>query len=649
VDQGKAPETVAAEFVDPEKKVADVAAALEGAHHILTERLSEMVHLRQFVRDTLSERGFISSTKGEKAKTPSKFENYFSFSESILSLRKPENSHRYLALRRGEAEGELALTMGSSGGDGSLEAEMLARFEREACSNDRSTCRSLLHRAAKFSYKYYVAVSIEAEIHTAIKAGADEAAIAVFADNVRNVLLASPFGAKSVLGVDPGIRTGCKLALVDAAGTFIASAVLHTNSDAERAKGKALLKQLAEKANLKAIAVGNGTAGRETEALLRQFVTELNLSVPVVMVSESGASIYSASDVARAEFPDIDLTIRGAISIARRLQDPLAELVKVDPKSIGVGQYQHDVNQQELKASLSRVVESCVNAVGVNLNTASEYLLSFVAGIGPALAKNIVECRSQNGLFKTRQDILKVPRFGNKAFEQAAGFLRIPGGDNPLDNTGVHPEQYPVLEAYAAKKGVSVATVLGQGVAALRTDKELKQQLGEFSFADVIAELEKPGRDPREDFVRMEFRDGISEIKDLEPGMECPGIVTNVTNFGAFVDIGVHQDGLVHISQLRDSFVKDPRDVVKPGDRVKVRVVEVNLEKKQIALSMRAPGSDGVRAGASRPAGRDGVVSKAAGPSTHRKRDSVQPPPPVQASIGNNPFAQFAAMAKRPK
>lgn len=625
-DAGETPESYAKAFINVEAKIETEAAALEGAHHILVERLAEMQELRQFVREELFERGIVSSTKGEKAKDQSKFERYFEFNEPVASLRKPAHSHRYLALRRGEAEGELQVRIGGGAESEAFDQRLLRRFEQAACAVATSSCAPILKKAARFALKYHVYLSIEAEVHGTLKEAADEAAITVFADNVRTVLLGSPFGARTVLGVDPGLRTGCKLALVDKAGSYVASAVVHTLGDGDRAKAKALLKELSQKAGLEALAVGNGTGGREAEAFFRQLLKELGLSIPVALVSEAGASVYSASEVARREFPELDLTVRGAISIARRFQDPLAELVKVDPKSIGVGQYQHDVNQQSLKSSLERVVESCVNSVGVNLNTASEYLLSFVSGIGPALAKAIVEFRAQRGLFSSRKQLLEVPRFGAKAFEQSAGFLRVPDGENPLDATGVHPERYGVLEEYAAERGMSVASLLGDGVKVLRVDKALKDRLGEFTFGDVVSELEKPGRDPRDPFVTMEFREGISEIADLTEGMVCPGVVTNVTNFGAFVDIGVHQDGLVHLSQLSDTFVKDPRDVVTPGQRVTVRVLEVNREKKQIALSMKSEDKSA------------GYRSSAPRPTTDVRR--VRPPRSEQeVRVSNTPFA----------
>jgi uncharacterized protein len=459
-----------------------------------------------------------------------------------------------------------------------------------------------MNRAARMALRVYVQPSIENEVKQALRDVADAAAIHVFAENLRKLLLASPYGAKSVLGVDPGIRTGCKLAVVSESGAYLGSHVIYLGSDRERESAKQVLRLAVESANVSAVAVGNGTAGRETEAFVRGVLGELGLSrVPVVMVSEAGASVYSASDVAREEFPELDLTIRGAISIARRLQDPLAELVKVDPKSIGVGQYQHDVTPGLLKKSLETVVQSCVNSVGVNANTASPYLLAEVAGIGSSLARAVAEHREKHGVFKEKRDLLAVSRFSEKVFEQAAGFLRIPGAAHPLDNTGIHPERYPLLEKLAARLGKNVGDLVGPGAALVKRDAQFRAEVGQFTFDDILKELERPGRDPRESFVVWSFRDDIHELKDLKPGMVCPGIVTNVTNFGAFVDIGVHQDGLVHVSQLADRLVKDPRDVVSPGDRVSVRVVEVNLAKNQIALTMKS-GADAARP-AQRPSG----------------------------------------------
>ncbi|HKX12484.1 MAG TPA: Tex family protein [bacterium] len=579
-------------FRNEEKGYPDAATAIEGAQDILIERLSEVVELRQKVREKTFAEGFVITGKAPKAKPHSKYENYFQFHEPIASLLKPENSHRYLALRRGWIEEELTLAIGGKpdgeGGDGGFEAALLSGYESLALSVPDSPGAEVLRKAARLALKAHVQPSIDSEIHKALKTVADEVAIRVFAENVRKLLLASPLGPKAVLGVDPGVRSGCKLALVDDSGKFISHTVLYLQSDEAKAAAKQALKDLLAAGTIRAIAVGNGTAGRETELFVRATVKECGIeNLPVVMVSESGASVYSASEVAREEFPDLDVTVRGAISIARRLQDPLAELVKTDPKSIGVGQYQHDVSQARLKKSLDHVVDSCVNQVGVNLNTASMHLLAHVAGIGPALAKAVVDYRGAKGLFSSRAELLEVPRFSQKAFEQAAGFLRVPESANPLDNTGVHPERYSILEARAVALGKNVSDLMGAGAKALREDAEFKASVGDFTFEDLLDELEKPGRDPREHFVPFSFRDDIYELKDLQVGMICPGIVTNVTNFGAFVDIGVHQDGLVHLSQLAQRFVKDPREVVNPGDRVQIKVLEVDLDKKQISLSMK--------------------------------------------------------------
>ena len=601
----------AAAFVAPDKNVATVEQAIEGARDIVIERLAESAELRERVRRALFDEGFVRTTKGEKAKPNSKVERYFAYHERVSALLRPEVSHRYLAMRRGFMEEELVLSMGGAPGDDAFDAALLAAFERAACSRPASPAVEVMKRAARLALKVYVLPSLENEVNKALREVADAAAIHVFAENLRKLLLASPYGAKSVLGVDPGIRTGCKLAVVSESGAYLGSHVIHLATERERESAKQVLRLAVENANVSAVAVGNGTAGREAEAFVRGALGELGLSrVPVVMVSEAGASVYSASEVAREEFPDLDLTIRGAISIARRLQDPLAELVKVDPKSIGVGQYQHDVPPGQLKKSLETVVKSCVNAVGVNANTASPYLLAEVAGIGASLARGIAEHRQKKGVFKEKRDLLAVSRFSDKVFEQAAGFLRIPGAAHALDDTGIHPERYPVLEKLAARLGKRVGDLIGPGAALVKKDAQFRAEVGQFTFEDIVKELERPGRDPRESFVVWSYRDDIHELKDLTPGMVCPGIVTNVTNFGAFVDIGVHQDGLVHVSQLADRFVKDPRDVVSPGDRVTVRVVEVNLAKNQIALTMKS-GADAARPqgrqdGSSRPQGSPG-------------------------------------------
>ncbi len=606
-------------FRNLEKGIDTAEAATLAARDLLVERLSEIPELRARVRQALFEKGWLRASRTDKAKPHSKYETYFAFQEKVGSLRESHSSHRYLAVRRGTAEGELALAVGGPPDDPEFEARLLGAFEAAACTVPDSPGAQVLKEAARSALREHVLPSIENEVHRALKDAADEAAIRVFAENVRRLLLEAPYGPKPVLGIDPGVRTGCKLAAVDAAGAFVKSDVIHLQTEEGRAAARARLAELGREAQ--AVAVGNGTAGRETEVFARAALGEAGLAAPVVLVSEAGASVYSASDVAREEFPGLDATVRGAISIARRLQDPLAELVKVEPRSIGVGQYQHDLSPAALQRSLEAVVDSCVNQVGVNLNTASRHLLAHVSGIGPALAGAIVEHREQKGLFRSRAALLDVPRFGAKAFEQAAGFLRVPGSENPLDNTGVHPESYPVLEGLAARLGRPVSELLGPGVELLRNATELRDEVGAYTFEDILRELEKPGRDPRDSFVPFSFREDVRGLEDLKPGLTCPGVVTNVTNFGAFVDVGVHQDGLVHISQLGDRFVQDPRGVVKPGDRVQVRVLKVDLDKKQISLSMR-----------SAPPVRKAVPERKAGRAPARK-----PKPPRVAPAGRAP------------
>jgi len=641
---GQTPEARAAAFVDADKGVADAAAAVAGASDIVVERLSEDAGLRQQVRSAYFERGCARTRKGDKAKTPSRFENYFAYQEPVKELLKPASSHRYLAMRRGWMEEELVLTLGGRlGDDGTTDPlmdELLAAFEAAACPSARAGFLGapLLKRAARLALRVHVAMSIDTEVHKALREVADAAAITVFAENVRKLLLAAPFGPKPVLGVDPGLRTGCKLAVIDTTGRYLGSGLMHLETPAGKAAAAPILADLVKKGGISAVAVGNGTAGRETETFVREALRHFALDVPVVMVSEAGASVYSASDAAREEFPELDVTIRGAISIARRLQDPLAELVKIDPKSIGVGQYQHDISETGLRRSLEAVVDSCVNQVGVNVNTASYHLLAHVSGIGPGLARAIVEHRAKAGLFRSRDGLLEVPRFSKKVYEQAAGFLRVPDAAHPLDNTGVHPERYAALDKLASELGVNTAALLGSGVKLVKQARGFKEEVGAFTYDDLIRELEKPGRDPRDGFVPFSFRADIHELRDLQPEMVCPGIVTNVTNFGAFVDIGVHQDGLVHISQLADKFVKDPREVVSAGDRVTVRVLEVKLDKKQIALTMKAE-----RAPSAAP--------RAPGDERPRTSDRAPRPAPAAAPKApapfNNPFA--AALANKTK
>lgn len=574
------PEEVALPFVDPAKEVPDAAAALAGAGHILAERLADDADARAFVRRLTWEQGIMASrVASEKKGEVTKFEMYYDYQEPLKAVP----SHRMLAMRRGEKEEVLFLTISAPLEE--IQAGLQARLIRH-----KSIFSSLLAEVAADAYKRLIAPSIEVELRLDAKNRSDEAAITVFAQNLRNLLLAPPAGGRRVLGIDPGLRTGSKLAAVDATGRFLAHVTIYPHTGAGRVpQAKEDLLRLVTDHTVEMIAIGNGTAGREMELFTRETLAEAGKKLPIVMVSEAGASVYSASDIAREEFPDLDLTVRGAISIARRLQDPLAELVKVDPKSIGVGQYQHDVNQTMLQKALDGVVESCVNFVGVDLNTASWALLAYVSGVGPALAKSITAYRDETGPFPTRKALLKVPRFGAKAFEQAAGFLRIRDGKHPLDTTAVHPERYPLVEAMATDLGVTLAQLTADPVLAASID--LKRYVGNSvglpTLRDILAELQKPGRDPRKAFETASFRDDIREITDLKEGMILQGVVTNVTAFGAFVDIGVHQDGLVHISHLANRYVKDPNDAVKVGELVKVKVLSADAQRKRIALSMK--------------------------------------------------------------
>lgn len=567
-------------FVDPEREVPDTAAALEGAGHILAERIAEDADLRAFVRRLTGEQGSLASrVASDKKDAVTKFEMYYDFQEPLKDIP----SHRMLAMRRGEKEEVLFLSIIAPVED--ILSGLKARFVRSA-----SIFGPLLEGVVEDAYKRLMAPSIEVELRLEAKRKADESAIRVFADNLRNLLLAPPAGGKRVLGIDPGMRTGCKLAAVDETGRFLGHAVIypHTGEGKAEAARRDLMRFL-EVHDCGMVAVGNGTGGRETEQFVREVLSAAGKGVQVVMVNEAGASVYSASEIARDEFPELDLTVRGAISIARRLQDPLAELVKIDPKSIGVGQYQHDVNQTQLKKSLDGVVESCVNYVGVDLNTASRALLSYVSGLGPSLAGAIVRHRDENGPFAERAALMAVPRFGAKAFEQSAGFLRIRDGIHPLDNTAVHPERYALVETMAADLSVPLADLAKNPSLAGRIDlsRYVTESVGLPTLRDILEELKKHGRDPRKEFQAAAFRDDVREMSDLKEGMVLQGVVTNVTAFGAFVDVGVHQDGLVHVSHLADRFVKDPHDAVSAGQVVKVKVLAVDRERKRISLSIR--------------------------------------------------------------
>lgn len=572
-------------FLNPDKKIMTYEEAMKGAQDIIVEKIANDPSLREFVVKNYNEKGQVGAKAAKGYKPNSKYEMYAKdYQEPIKNLLEERASHRYMAMKRGWEEEELTVDL-------SAEDDLLLKtYENFATTNPDNAIGTYLKEAARLALNVYVLPSVKNEIHAKLKEKSDEHAIKVFSENVRRVLLGSPYGPKVVLGVDPGLRTGCKVALVDKGGNYVSHTVMHTLGDGAEAKAKALVGEVTKQIKIEAIAVGNGTAGRETEMFLKKILKELgkDKEIPVIMVNESGASVYSASEVARTEFPDLDLTVKGAISIARRLQDPLAELVKIDPKSIGVGQYQHDVNQAHLKKGLEGVVESCVNNVGVDVNTASASLLAYVSGVGPGLATAITEYRKKNGLFQDRSELMKVPRFTTKVFEQAAGFLRILNGKVFLDSTGIHPERYSAVRDMAQDMGANLNELVGEGAKKLLAARtKWATVIGEYTFDDMIKELEKPGRDPRDPFKVFQFRDDIFEVKDLKESMICPGLVTNVTNFGAFVDIGVHQDGLVHISELAHKFVEDPRKVVNPGDQVTVKVLKVDHAKNQIALSMK--------------------------------------------------------------
>ncbi len=642
IDDKTALEVKAKDFQNVEAQFVTYDQVLKGAQDILVERLSNESSLRDLVREDLWKSGKIISKKTKKLKATSKFATYADYTEDLKNLLLSKNSHRYLAVRRGWKEAELAVTM-----EGNPE-KMEAAFFQFACKKPESQAASFLKQCAELSYKGYVLPSISNEVHKKLKETADEHAILVFSENVKKLLLASPFGSKCVLGIDPGIRTGCKLALIDNAGNYLTNTVIQIKGDKAKEETKKLFSELLEKVTVEAIAVGNGTNGRETEKFIKEVLKEIKKDVPVVLVNEAGASIYSASDVAREEFPDLDLTVRGAISIARRLQDPLAELVKIDPKSIGVGQYQHDVSQTKLKKNLEFVVSSCVNNVGVNLNTASAPLLSHISGIGPALAQNIADYRKANGLFEDRDSLIKVSRFSDSVFQQCAGFLRVPNSKNPLDKTAVHPESYQAVRDMAKDLDLNIGDLMGESAKKL-LDLRTKwaEIVGEFTFQDIVDELSKPGRDPRGNFEPVQFRDDIHKIDDLKQDMICPGVVTNVTNFGAFVDIGVHQDGLVHISELSNEFVSDPRQAVSTGDTVKVKILNVDVEKKQISLSMKLTKEKSSKVSASKKKRSKANLknSKAKGPKGKGPKPSHKPK--GNQKPFNNPFADLMQLNKK--
>jgi len=606
-------------YIDPEKGVETAEDALAGSRDIIAEWVNEDQVARERMRALYAQKGlFRSKVIPDKEAEGAKFRDYFDWEEPVPKAP----SHRVLAMRRGEKEGFIDLRISPPQDEAlSLLEAMFVKGEGGAASNE-------VKEAVHDSYKRLLSVSMETDARLETKKRADKDAIKVFTDNLRELLLAPPLGQERVMAIDPGIRTGCKIACLDPQGKLLHTDTINLfKSENAKLSSAKTVNELVERYEVEAIAIGNGAAGRETEA----FISTLHFSdsIPVVMVNESGASIYSASEAAREEFPDLDLTYRGAVSIGRRLMDPLAELVKIDPKSIGVGQYQHDVNPLALKRSLDDVVMSCVNAVGVDVNTASQQLLTYVSGLGPQLAKNIITYRNEHGALSSREELKKVSRLGPKAFEQAAGFLRIRNGDNPLDVSAVHPESYGIVETMARDLGFDLTDLLKSDALRKKIDpnRYVTDKVGIPTLTDILAELAKPGRDPRKQFENFKFKEGIEKIEDVQPGMSLPGVVTNVTAFGAFVDIGVHQDGLVHISQLADRFIKDPNEVVKVHQHITVRVLDVDLERKRISLSMK---QDAVQ----KP-GKTRNVSKAPEKRPKAKRPLKSEPGPF-----NNPFAK---------
>lgn len=614
------PDSAAAAFVDAEKGVESIEQALAGARDIIAEWINENAEARAKLRELFMEKGVISSRviPGKEAEGV-RYRDYYDWQEPAGSAP----SHRILAVRRGEKEGFLTVRLLPA------ENDALSILESAFIKAQSAASRQVLE-AVRDSYKRLLLPSLESEMKQWLKQRADEQAIQVFADNLRHLLMAPPLGGKRVLAVDPGFRTGCKMVCLDPQGKLLHHETIYPHSGQQKAieAGERLL-FLTKQHEIEAIAIGNGTAGRETDSFVRAL--PLPRQIQIVMTDESGASVYSASQAAREEFPEQDVTVRGAISIGRRLIDPLAELVKIDPKSIGVGQYQHDVDQGQLKKSLDDVVISCVNAVGVEVNTASAQLLAYVSGIGPQLARNLLNYRNEHGPFKRRKALTKVPRLGPKAFEQAAGFLRIRGGEDPLDATAVHPESYGLVEAMARDLRCTVTELMTS--AELRGKIDLARYttdtVGLPTLTDIVAELARPGRDPRASFEAFAFAEGVESIEDLRPGMRLPGVVTNVTAFGAFVDIGVHRDGLVHLSELADRFVKDPGELVHVHQRVMVTVLEVDLERKRISLSMKtAAAKDG------QPRPRKSPEQPAAGNGEQKKSAAKK------QGFFNNPFAE---------
>jgi uncharacterized protein len=630
-DRGLVPETAAAPYVDAEKGIADVAAALEGARWILMEQFAEDAELVGLLRQFLWDHGEWTSSVIEGKQTEGiKFSDYFAASEPLKQIP----SHRVLALFRGRNEDFLRVNVtlpesvsGTDAEPSEPERRIAARFGIRLARQGARPVDAWLATTARWTWKVKLLSQLSLDAERRLREQAEAEAINVFGHNLRDLLLAAPAGQRVTMGLDPGIRTGVKVAIVDGTGKLLDTATIYPHEPRNDWEGsRRTLARLCRTHNVQLIAIGNGTASRETDRLVRDVMAqEPDLKLTAVMVSEAGASVYSASALAAAELPQLDVSLRGAVSIARRLQDPLAELVRIEPKAIGVGQYQHDVSQHQLARKLDAIVEDCVNAVGADVNTASVPLLSRISGLTESLAKNIVSFRDEHGPFKRRAQLLKVPRVGDRTFQQAAGFLRIMNGDDPLDASAVHPESYPVVERIAAKTGLPVLGLIGQSrvLRGLRPEDLVDERFGLPTVKDILGELEKPGRDPRPEFRTAAFKEGIHALADVQPGMRLEGVVTNVANFGAFVDIGVHQDGLVHVSQLADRFVKDPREVVKAGDIVTVTVLEVDLQRRRVSLTMKT--------------GRE--APRASGPGPERSRTppaprAPQPPKAPSTSMG---------------
>ncbi|MGE8497146.1 MAG: Tex family protein [Pseudomonas sp.] len=631
------PESEAARFIDAEKGFADTKAVLEGAKYILMERFAEdatlLSNLRSFLKDNATLSARVIAGKEEEG---AKFRDYFEHDEKF----KNAPSHRALAIFRGRNEGVLSAAL--KVGDelpGTMHPCEVMIGERFGVSARGRAADKWLGEVVRWTWKVKLYTHLETDLFGELREGAEDEAINVFARNLHDLLLAAPAGPRATLALDPGLRTGCKVAVVDATGKVLETATVYPHAPRNDWDGTlAILAKLCAKHAVDLISIGNGTASRETDKLAADLIKKLpGLTLTKVMVSEAGASVYSASELAAKEFPDLDVSLRGAVSIARRLQDPLAELVKIDPKSIGVGQYQHDVSQLKLARSLDAVVEDCVNAVGVDVNTASSALLARISGLNATLAQNIVAHRDANGAFKTRDELKKVPRLGEKTFEQAAGFLRVMNGENPLDASAVHPETYPLVQRIAADTGRDIRSLIGDSGFLKRLDPKqfTDERFGLVTVGDILQELEKPGRDPRPEFKTAEFQEGVETLKDLKLGMVLEGVVTNVTNFGAFVDIGVHQDGLVHISALSEKFIKDPHEAVKAGDVVKVKVMEVDIPRNRIALSMRMGDTPGEKVEGARSGGGNGR-GNAPRSERHSSQDKPAPSNAGMASLFAN-------------